>query len=128
MSRALPGDGCPLRARQGPDDRQRTGLVSLHRTQWPHRTLDYDRLVLATGSTGFRPNIPGLAEHAFGVEQIDEAIKLDEHIHALAKRPAFEGAQHRGRRRRRLHRDRDRDRDAAAAARHPRPRCQTSGS
>ena len=48
----------------------------------------YDRLVLAAGSTGFRPNIPGLAEHAFGVEQIDEAIKLDEHIHALAKRPA----------------------------------------
>ena len=50
-------------------------------------TLAYDRLVLATGSTGFRPNIPGLAEHAFGVEQIDEAIKLDAHLHALAKRP-----------------------------------------
>src|SRR5262249_2465886 len=51
-------------------------------------TLAYDRLVLATGSLGFRPNIPGLAEHAFGVEQMDEAIKLDKHIHALAKRPA----------------------------------------
>ena len=51
-------------------------------------TLAYDRLVLATGSTGFRPNIPGLAEHTFGVEQIDEAIKLDAHLHALAKRPA----------------------------------------
>ena len=50
-------------------------------------TLTYDRLVLATGSTGFRPNIPGLAEHAFGVEQIDEAVKLDAHLHALAKRP-----------------------------------------
>lgn len=50
-------------------------------------SLTYDRLVLATGSTGFRPNIPGLAEHAFGVEQIDEAIKLDKHIHALAQRP-----------------------------------------
>ena len=50
--------------------------------------LDYDRLVLAAGSTGFRPNIPGLKEHAFGVDLIDEAIKLDEHIHALAKRPA----------------------------------------
>src|SRR5215813_9589882 len=50
--------------------------------------LAYDRLVLATGSTGFRPNIPGLAEHAFGVEQMDEAIKLDAHIHALAKRSA----------------------------------------
>jgi NADH dehydrogenase len=51
-------------------------------------TLAYDRLVLAAGSVGFRPNIPGLAEHGFGVEQIDEAIKLDEHLHALAKRPA----------------------------------------
>jgi NADH:ubiquinone reductase (H+-translocating) len=50
-------------------------------------TLAYDRLVLAAGSTGFRPNIPGLAEQAFGVEQIDEAIELDAHIHALAKRP-----------------------------------------
>ena len=49
-------------------------------------TLTYDRLVLASGSTGFRPNIPGLAQHAFGVEQIDEAIKLDAHIHALANR------------------------------------------
>jgi len=51
-------------------------------------TLTYDRLVLAAGSVGFRPDIPGLAQHAFGVEQIDEAIKLDEHLHALAKRPA----------------------------------------
>ena len=52
------------------------------------QTLAYDRLVLAAGSTGFRPNIPGLAKHTFGVEQIDEAIKLDQHLHVLAKRPA----------------------------------------
>jgi NADH dehydrogenase len=51
-------------------------------------TLGYDRLVLAAGSQGFRPNIPGLAQHAFGVEQIDEAVKLDRHIHAFAKQPA----------------------------------------
>jgi len=51
-------------------------------------TLTWDRLVLATGSTGFRPNIPGLAQHTFGVEQIGEAIKLDGHLHSLAKRPA----------------------------------------
>jgi NADH dehydrogenase len=52
------------------------------------REMTYDRLILATGSTGFRPKVPGLAEHAFGVEVIDEAIKLDAHLHALAKRPA----------------------------------------
>jgi NADH:ubiquinone reductase (H+-translocating) len=51
-------------------------------------TLAYDRLVLATGSTGFRPNVPGLQEHAFGVDLIDEAVKLDQHLHMLAKRPA----------------------------------------
>jgi NADH dehydrogenase len=50
--------------------------------------LPYDRLVLAAGSTGFRPNIPGLTQHAFGVDMIDEAIRLDGHLHALAKRPA----------------------------------------
>jgi NADH dehydrogenase len=64
-----------------------SGLVSFTEPGGSLETLAYDRLVLATGSIGFRPNIPGLAEHAFGVEQIDEAIKLDTHIHALAKRP-----------------------------------------
>jgi NADH:ubiquinone reductase (H+-translocating) len=64
-----------------------SGLVSFTGPDGSLETLDYDRLVLAAGSTGFRPNIPGLAEHAFGVEQMDEAIKLDAHIHALAKRP-----------------------------------------
>jgi NADH dehydrogenase len=64
-----------------------SGLVSFTEPSGILETLAYDRLVLATGSTGFRPNIPGLVEHAFGVEQMDEAIKLDAHIHALAKRP-----------------------------------------
>jgi NADH dehydrogenase len=65
-----------------------SGLVSFVGSDGKLETLDYDRLVLATGSTGFRPNIPGLAEHAFGVEQMHEAIKLDEHLHALATRPS----------------------------------------
>lgn len=51
-------------------------------------TLEFDRLVLAAGSLGFRPNIPGLAKHGFGVDLMDEAIRLDGHLHALAKRPA----------------------------------------
>lgn len=50
--------------------------------------LSYDRLVLATGSRLFRPAIPGLAEYGFSVDQLDEAIKLDRHLHGLAKRPA----------------------------------------
>lgn len=49
--------------------------------------LAYDRLVLATGSRLFRPQIPGLAEHAFSVDQIDEAAELEAHIKRLAEQP-----------------------------------------
>lgn len=52
------------------------------------RTLAYDRLVLATGSRLFRPDIPGLAEHVFSVDQLDDALALDSHLHGLARRPA----------------------------------------
>ncbi|TWT02601.1 NAD(P)/FAD-dependent oxidoreductase [Reyranella sp. CPCC 100927] len=51
-------------------------------------TLPYDRLVVATGSRLFRPNIPGLAEYAFSVDQRDDAVALDRHLHSLADRPA----------------------------------------
>jgi NADH:ubiquinone reductase (H+-translocating) len=53
--------------------------------------LSYDRLVVATGSRLFRPNIPGLAEHGFSVDQLDDAIALDKHLHSLADRPALNG-------------------------------------
>ena len=52
------------------------------------QTMAYDRLVLATGSCLFRPPIPGLAEHGLSVDQLDDAIKLDRHLQALAHRPA----------------------------------------
>src|SRR5437868_14366540 len=51
-------------------------------------TLAYDRLVLATGSRLFRPQIPGLDKHAFSVDQIDEAAELEAHIKRLADHPA----------------------------------------
>jgi NADH dehydrogenase len=54
----------------------------------PRYTLAYDRLVLAAGSRLFRPPIPGLAEHGFSVDQLDEAVALDRHLHGLAGRPA----------------------------------------
>jgi NADH dehydrogenase len=50
--------------------------------------VPYDRLVLATGSRLFRPDIPGLAEHGFSVDQLDDAVALDRHLHALADQPA----------------------------------------
>jgi NADH dehydrogenase len=55
------------------------------------KTLSYDRLVVATGSRLFRPNIPGLAEHGFSVDSLDDAIALDKHLHGLADRPAING-------------------------------------
>lgn len=55
------------------------------------KKLSYDRLVVATGSKLFRPNIPGLAEHGFSVDSIDDAVALDKHLHGLAQRPAVNG-------------------------------------
>jgi NADH dehydrogenase len=55
------------------------------------KQLSYDRLVVATGSRLFRPNVPGLAEHGFSVDQLDDAIALDKHLHGLPDRPAMNG-------------------------------------
>lgn len=55
------------------------------------KTLSYDRLVVATGSQLFRPNIPGLAEYGFSVDQLDDAIALDRHLHDLVSSPAMNG-------------------------------------
>jgi NADH dehydrogenase len=52
------------------------------------RSLSYDRLVLAAGSLGAKPDIPGLAKYGFSVDQLDDAIALDQHLTALANRPS----------------------------------------
>jgi NADH dehydrogenase len=51
-------------------------------------TLGYDRLIMAAGSTLFRPDIPGLHEYAFSADQLDDAAALDTHLHDLARQPA----------------------------------------
>jgi NADH dehydrogenase len=50
------------------------------------RSLPYDRLVLAAGSQGFKPDIPGLAQYGLTVDQLDDAIALDHHLKSLASR------------------------------------------
>ncbi len=55
-----------------------------------HKMLPYHRLVIATGSRLSRPNIPGLAEHGFSVDQLPDAIALDRHLHELPKWPTSE--------------------------------------
>jgi NADH dehydrogenase len=52
-----------------------------------HETLDYDRFILATGSQLFTPDVPGLREHAFNVDQLEHAETLNRHLQALAAAP-----------------------------------------
>ena len=66
-------------------------MVQVATPKGTRKTLSYDRLVVATGSRLFRPNIPGLAEHGFSVDSLDDAIALDRHLHGLADRPAVNG-------------------------------------
>jgi NADH dehydrogenase len=71
------------------DTKSRTvGIVA---AKGAKKSLSYDRLVVATGSRLFRPNIPGLAEHSFSVDSLDDAVALDKHLHGLANRPAMNG-------------------------------------
>jgi len=52
------------------------------------RQIGYDRLVLAAGSQVARPAVPGLAEHAFDVDQMESAMHLEQHLVGLAAQPA----------------------------------------
>src|SRR5436190_22721461 len=71
------------------DTKSRT--VQIVAAKGAKKSLSYDRLVVATGSRLFRPNIPGLAGHGFSVDQLADAIDLDRHLHSLADRPAKNG-------------------------------------
>src|SRR4026207_87529 len=52
------------------------------------RSLPYDRLVLAAGSQGVKPDVPGLAKYSFSVDQLEDAIALDHHLNTLANQPS----------------------------------------
>ncbi|HEX4411377.1 MAG TPA: NAD(P)/FAD-dependent oxidoreductase [Xanthobacteraceae bacterium] len=75
---------------QGSVEKVDTALRALEIVDASGRTqsLSYDRLVVACGSRLFRPNIPGLAQFSFGVDQLDDAVTLDKHLQSLAHRPA----------------------------------------
>ena len=53
--------------------------------------LPYDRLVFALGSQLLRPDVPGLAEHAFDVDTYNGAARLNSHIQGLPRRPESPG-------------------------------------
>lgn len=50
-------------------------------------TLSYDRLVLAAGSRVVRPDLPGLQEHAFTIDTLNQAADFEAHLHRLAALP-----------------------------------------
>ena len=49
--------------------------------------LGYDRLVLAAGSKLMRPDLEGMLEHAFDVDEIEQASRLEAHLKSLAALP-----------------------------------------
>lgn len=49
--------------------------------------VEYDRLLLTTGSKMYRPKVPGLQQYAFSVDQYAEAVELDRHLKRLAAHP-----------------------------------------
>ncbi|RDW84120.1 NAD(P)/FAD-dependent oxidoreductase [Aspergillus mulundensis] len=47
--------------------------------------LPYTRLILAAGSRLRKPSIPGLDKHAFSIDTLDDAVKLENHLAILAQ-------------------------------------------
>ena len=65
-------------------EQKRVGYLDASGTQ---QVCSYDKLVLATGSRLALPNTPGVAEHAFDVDQIEEAVRLENHLKSLVNLP-----------------------------------------
>ncbi|TWC19074.1 NADH dehydrogenase [Pseudomonas sp. SJZ085] len=61
--------------------------VSYRDASGTHGTLGYDRLVLAAGSQLMRADFKGVVEHAFDVDEIEQATRLEAHIKSLGNLP-----------------------------------------
>ncbi|GGN54116.1 pyridine nucleotide-disulfide oxidoreductase [Novosphingobium indicum] len=64
------------------------GTIGIGGSEGQVSSLRYDRLVVATGSHGFQPPIPGLSDFGHNVTDFEGAVALDRHLHALAERPS----------------------------------------
>lgn len=60
--------------------------VWYHDAQQQLAAIRYDRLVIATGSH-INPTLPGAQQHAFDLDQLESASRLEQHIQALAEQP-----------------------------------------
>lgn len=52
-----------------------------------HQVFHYDKLVLASGSGLAQSGTPGVAQHAFDVDRIEAAIRLEAHLKSLKDLP-----------------------------------------
>ena len=50
--------------------------------------VNWERLILATGSQTKRPPIAGLTEYAFEIDQLDSARLFEQHLDSLVSRPS----------------------------------------
>lgn len=65
-------------------EQKRVGYLDASGNQ---QVCSYDKLVLATGSRLALPNTPGVAEYAFDVDQIEQAVRLENHLKSLVNLP-----------------------------------------
>ncbi|TGJ81738.1 hypothetical protein E0Z10_g7028 [Xylaria hypoxylon] len=92
-SMSLPVDdvyrACDVRFIQGVVDTIRTAdhEVEVVNHAGARSVVSYEKLILAAGSRVVHPDIPGLSEYAFSVDQMEDAIKLDKHLQSLASKP-----------------------------------------
>lgn len=63
------------------------GRIGVTNSDGQTDTLSYDRLIVASGSQGYQPPIPGLSDFGHSVTDRDGAIALDRHLGNLAARP-----------------------------------------
>ncbi|KAJ5194751.1 uncharacterized protein N7498_008189 [Penicillium cinerascens] len=63
--------------------------VTIHSASGLESSIGYDRLILAAGSSVVRPRgITGIEQHAFDIDSLESATKLETHVEDLASLPA----------------------------------------
>ena len=67
-------------------DVQNKTVSYLDAADQPH-LLNFDKLVLASGSALAQSATPGVAQYAFDVDQIEHAVRLENHLKGLINRP-----------------------------------------
>ncbi len=102
------------------DTKSRTDRAGRDRRAISDESLSYDRLVVATGSRLFRPNIPGLARARLQRRQSRRCDRARPASAWPGRSAGIERTRHHRRSRRRLHGNRGGDRNAGAASRDPR--------